>query len=103
MTLVITSVTPATDTEQAMVKARSTHYGTFVWVPFDHSKDQIENHALAARILCVRLNADGNAAFRGTLDTVTLVGDAPFGPRKSWAGYAFNATSSMSRARVWDV
>lgn len=100
MTLILTSVLPATDTQGARIKARSTHYGTSAVVPWDSSVSGDELHALAVRALIVKLNTDKHAAFRGALDSFTMIGDAP---GRSFTGYAFRADSSMSPRRVWDV
>lgn len=103
MTLILTSVIPATDTKGTRIKATSTHYGTSATIPMDHAFGLVERHAQAVRALCRKMNKDESAQFRGELDRIALIGDAPHGKSGRWNGYAFDARSSMSSSQVWDV
>lgn len=102
MSLITTSVLPATATQVPRIKALSPLYGMSIIVPWDFSiSDHIGQHAEAALALCRKMNL-GNAYHGGELDAVTLVGDLGALSRNHVA-YAWNATCCVNLVLTWDV
>lgn len=92
--LALTKVLAATDTLGTRVKAHSPLYGVSVVIPWDGRGGHVACHARAVAALCRKLNAEVDSEFRGTLDTLRMIGDAG-----KAVGYAFDVQPSAGPRR----